>query len=399
MDTQNDRVRRLLVVDDEPVQCLIVTRAMTALGFAADSASSLEEAIERIARNEYDVIVLDLSLGAREGISLLRRIAAGPADPVVIFITRLDDRVRAASIRFGTELGLRVAGALPKPVGPLALRALLDNPPPHRVHQGQPRPRPPTADELRDALNQHRIVTAYQPKVTLSDGEVVGVEALARWRHPPRGPIPPDVFIPLAEQSGLIIPLTRRILTDALAACERWRRNHPACSVAVNISPLVLANPDLPEEIEEMLLQHGLSPGALIAEVTETTFIPKPLLAMELLTRLRIKGIGLSMDDFGTGYSSLLTLLRVPFTELKIDRSFIASCEMDQEAWKIIRATISLARELGLSVVAEGVETEAVAGKLRSAGCQIGQGWRFGRPMSESSLHTWLAQRAEAVAS
>jgi len=374
-----DSVRRLLVVDDEPVQCLIVTRAMTAFGFATDSAVSLEDATSRIARHRYDVIILDLSLGEREGISLLRLIAASPNDPVVIFITRLDDRVRAASIRFATELGLRVAGALAKPVGPKALRALLDNPPPRRNHHRQPQPMPPTVEELRDALEQHRIVTAFQPKVTLSNGQVVGVEALARWRHPPRGPVPPEVFIRLAEQSGLIVSLTRRILTDALAACRRWRRNHPACGVAVNISPLVLTNPDLPEEIEAMLLHHGLSPGALVAEITESTFIANPLPAMELLTRLRIKGIGLSMDDFGTGYSSLLTLLRLPFTELKIDRSFIASCETDKEAWKIIRATISLARELGLSVVAEGVETEAVANRLLTAGCQIGQGWRFGR--------------------
>jgi EAL domain-containing protein (putative c-di-GMP-specific phosphodiesterase class I) len=393
VDTQTDTFRSLLVVDDEPIQCLIVTRAMAAFGFAADAANSLEEAGSRISRQAYDVIVLDLSLGEREGISLLRLIASGPGDPVVVFMTRLDDRVRAASIRLAGELGLRVAGALSKPVGPSALRALLDGPPPQRVRQSHPEIVPPTPDELREALEQSRIVTVFQPKVALSDEQVVGVEALARWRHPPRGPVPPDVFIPLAEQNGLIVPLTQRVLNDSLAACQRWRRDHPNCSVAVNISPLVLAEPDLPEVIDAALLRYGLSPGALIAEITESTFIANPLSAMELLTRLRIKGIGLSMDDFGTGYSSLLTLLRLPFTELKIDRSFITSCDTDAEAWKIIRAAISLARELGLSVVAEGVETEAVADRLRAAGCQIGQGWRFGRPMAESALHNWLTRR------
>ncbi len=398
MDTQIDAVRRLLVVDDEPVQCLIVTRAMTAFGFAADSATSLEEASSRIAQHAYDVIILDLSLREREGISLLSLIAANPADPVVIFISRLDDRVRAASIRYATELGLRVAGALAKPVGLAALRALLANPLPSRVRSSHACPVPPTVEELSEALDHDLIVTAFQPQVTLTSREVVGFEALARWRHAPRGPVGPDVFIPLAEQSGLIVPLTRCILADALAACRRWRRHHPSCAVAVNISPLVLANPALPEEIEALLLQHGLSPGALMAEITETTFIASPLLAMELLTRLRIKGIGLSLDDFGTGYSSLLSLLRLPFTELKIDRSFIASCETDDEAWKIVRATISLARELGLSVVAEGVETESVAIRLRDAGCQIGQGWRFGRPMSERALHAWLGATHDGTA-
>ena len=397
VDTHFDAARRLLVVDDEPVQCLIVARAMATFGFVAESATSLEAASCCIATRQYDVIILDLSLGEREGISLLRLIAASPGDPVVIFVSHLDDRVRAASIRFASALGLRVAGALAKPVGRSAIRALLDNPLSRQGGSSCPHPTLPTAEELGDALDQHRIVTVFQPKVSLSDGRVVGVEALARWRRPPRGPVPPDQFIPLAEQSGLIIPLTRRILTDALAACQRWRRHHPSCGVAVNISPLVLANPALPEEIEAMLLQFGLSPGALIAEVTESTFIAGPLLAMELLTRLRIKGIGLSMDDFGTGYSSLLSLLRLPFTELKIDRSFITSCESDPEAWKIIHATITLARELGLSVVAEGVEKEAMASRLRSAGCHIGQGWRFGRPMPESALHGWLARQTELV--
>jgi EAL domain-containing protein (putative c-di-GMP-specific phosphodiesterase class I) len=210
--------------------------------------------------------------------------------------------------------------------------------------------------------------------------------------------VPPDLFVPLAEQNGLIVPLTRIILEDAMAACVRWRGDHPNCSVAVNISPMVLANPALPEEIEALLMRHALPPAALIAEITETTVIANPLLAAEVLTRLRIKGIGLSMDDFGTGYSSLLTLLRLPFTELKIDRSFVAACETDQEAWKIIRATISLARELGLSVVAEGIETEGAEDKLRTVGCHIGQGWRFGRAMAERTLHNWLARRTKAAA-
>jgi EAL domain-containing protein (putative c-di-GMP-specific phosphodiesterase class I) len=400
LETQIDitTTRRLLVVDDEPVQCLIVVRAMAGFGFTTDSATSLDAAITLIGRHHYDAVVLDLSVSEREGISLLRLIASSNADPIVIFISHLDSRVRAASIRFATALGLRVGGALGKPVGPAALQALLEHPLPRSTgHRGACAVRP-TAEELADAIDHHRIVAAFQPKISLADGQVVGVEALARWRHPPHGPLPPDEFIPLAEASGLIVPLTRCILGDALAACRRWRLHHPTCSVAVNISPLVLANPALPDEIDALLLESGLSPCALIAEITETTVIDNPLLAIEVLTRLRIKGIGLSIDDFGTGHSSLLTLLRMPFTELKIDRSFIASCETDPEAWKIIRATISLARELGLSVVAEGIETEAVEARLRGAGCQIGQGWRFGRAMSEAALNAWLVRRGACVA-
>jgi len=393
-----DNPRRLLVVDDEHVQCLIVSRVMATLGFATDAADSCDAAAAMIADHSYDVIVLDLSLGAQEGISLLRSISASSADPIVIFISRLDDRVRAASIRYAMALGLRVAGALSKPVAAAALRAVLNHPLPFPKHFNHPNADHPTADELTAAIDQHRIVACFQPKLWLADGSVVGMEALARWRHPPRGPVPPDIFIALAEQSDLIIPLTRSILNDALHACRRWRQRHPGCSVAVNISPLVLADPELPEQIDALLQETGLAPGALIAEITETTVIANPLLATEVLTRLRIKGVGLSIDDFGTGHSSLLTLLRLPFTELKIDRSFIASCETDPEAWKIIRATISLARELGLAVVAEGIETETVEAKLRGAGCQIGQGWRFGRAMSEAALLLWLDGHVEIAA-
>jgi EAL domain-containing protein (putative c-di-GMP-specific phosphodiesterase class I)/ActR/RegA family two-component response regulator len=398
LDTQLGTTRRLLVVDDEPVQCLIVTRAMAAAGFDAEAATSLDEAARRIATATYDVIVLDLALGGREGISLLRQIAACPSDPVVVLMSRLDGRVRAASTRYAVALGLRVAGALVKPVGASALRALLDQPPPHRRRAGSSAIVVPTATELAEALDRGDIIAAFQPKVTLVERHVVGFEALARWKRPPHGPVHPDQFIPLAEHNGLIVPLTRRILETALEACQRWRTRHPGCSVAVNISPMVLANPALPEEIEALLIRHSLPPAALVAEITETTVITNPLLAAEVLTRLRIKGISLSMDDFGTGYSSLLTLLRLPFTELKIDRSFVAACETDEEAWKIIRATISLARELGLSVVAEGIETETVEDRLRGIGCHVGQGWRFGRAMSEQALHSWLDQRTRAAA-
>ncbi len=398
METQIDTARRLLVVDDEPVQALVITRAMAAFGFVANTATSFDQAIEQITTRQYDVIVLDLSLGEQEGIGLLRLIAANRADPIVVFISNLDSRVRAASIRFAAALGIKVAGALAKPVAGSALRALLEQPLPMRIMPPDASAARPTHAELAAAIDQHQIVAAFQPKVTLDTGHVVGFEALARWQHVGYGNVPPDVFIPMAEASGLIVPLTFSILQDALAACRRWRGQYPGCTVAVNISTLVLADPALPEEIETLLLQSRLSPGALIAEITETTVIANPLLAAEVLTRLRIKGIGLSMDDFGTGHSSLLTLLRLPFTELKIDRSFVALCETDEEAWKIIRAILSLARELGLSVVAEGIETATVETKLRGAGCQIGQGWWYGRAMTEAVVHDWLACRVETLA-
>lgn len=384
---------RLLVVDDERIQRMIIARAAEGMGYTTDSAATLDEAASRLATQRYDAIVLDLSLGETEGISLLQAVRDGSGDPVLVFVSRLDDRVRTASVRLASAIGLRVAGALPKPIAPAALRELLCVSPP-RTEARSPRDRRgPSAGELADALRWETIVAAFQPKVSLRDGSVVGVEALARWPHRPASLIPPDVFIPLAEQSGLIVPLTFRIMRQALSACRRWRATHPACSVAVNFSPLVLADPSLPDAIDQALHEAGLGPGALIAEITESTVIANPVTAAEILTRLRIKGIALSIDDFGTGHSSLLSLLRLPFSELKIDRSFTSQCDTDDDAWKIIRATLSMARELGLTVVAEGIETEPVERMLREAGCDIGQGWRFGPAMAEAALRDWMQER------
>ena len=391
--------KRLLVVDDERVQRMIIVRAVAPLGYAADAASSLADARAYLAEYQYDVIVLDLALGESEGISLLRACRESSGDAVIVFISRLDERVRSAAVRLAGGMGLRVAGTLQKPVSPAALRQMLLSVPPPRAVRAEPSdPLVPLAGELMEAIRTGVIHPHFQPKLSLRDGRVVGVEALARWPLANGPRVTPDLFVPLAEKSGLIAPLTSHILRASLAACGRWRVAHPDCRVAVNLSPLVLADPGLPDEIERLLLEAGLGPGALIAEITESTVIANPLIAAEVLTRLRIKGIELSIDDFGTGHSSLLTLLRLPFSELKIDRSFISQCDTDPEAWKIVRATVSMARELGLRVVAEGIETAEVAGMLRDIGCEVAQGWYFARAMPEARLNEWLDQTIRVMA-
>jgi EAL domain-containing protein (putative c-di-GMP-specific phosphodiesterase class I)/ActR/RegA family two-component response regulator len=389
-----DTIWRLLVVDDERIQRLIVTRAVESLGFEVDGAADLDEAARCLSQQSYDAIVLDLSLGAREGVSLLHMLRSRGADPLVVLISGMDARVRAASCRLAEALGLRVAGSMEKPVVPAALRALLCNVPRREVAPAASPVAVPSSAALAVALDSGEITVAFQPKIGLISRRAAGLEALARWHPPGCEPVPPDLFIPVAERHGLIVKLTRQVLRDSLDACRRWRVRHPDCGVAVNISPLVLANPALPEEIEAALMHAGVMPGALIAEITESVVIADQLLATEVLTRLRIKGIRLSIDDFGTGHSSLLSLMRLPYTELKIDRSFVACCETDPEAWKIIRATISLAHELGLDVVAEGVETASIEQKLIGAGCDIGQGWRFGRPMPATAIEAWFDAHA-----
>jgi EAL domain-containing protein (putative c-di-GMP-specific phosphodiesterase class I) len=243
-----------------------------------------------------------------------------------------------------------------------------------------------TAERLAAALDRGDIRIAYQPKVSLTTGDLIGVEALARWTDAECGVVLPHTFIPIAERSGLIGRLTICVMQHSLETVAALRRLYPQATVAVNVSPLVLHDPTLPSEIADLLERADVAPNALVAEITESRSITELKVVGDTLARLRRHGVGCSLDDFGTGYASLLSLLRMPFTELKIDRAFVGACAQDREAWKIVHATIRLAQELDLDVVAEGIETEVVEQRLRDGGCEVGQGYRYGRPMSESAL-------------
>lgn len=381
---------RVLVVDRETIQRVIVARCVEILGWKADTAANLDEATDKFSIRPHDVVVIDLDLGHRDCTHLLRYLRHARADPSVIFISGSTQGSQADSPRTARDLGLRVAGTLCRPIDPYRLHALLlSNPLRPRTDKALAASYP-NAQDLDQALRDDEIHTEYQPKTDLVTGEIVGVEALARWHSPTLGVIGPNLFVPIAEQSNLINRLTFRVLEDAIMACRRWREIRPNCSVSVNISPRMLASPGLLRMVDAILNQNRMPPGALIAEVAETTLLANLPAATETLTRLSIKGVRVSMDGFGTGYSSLASLLRMPFAELKIDRSFIGVCRTDPEAWKLIRATVSLARAIGMNVVAEGIETEDISDRLRDAGCDLGQGWFFGRPMQDDAMLRWL---------
>ena len=382
---------RVLVVDKEPIQRMILARCVEMLGWQADIADNSGEAVDKFAARRHNVVVIDLALGQPGVMRLLRNLRRGHVDPALIFVSGTADAVQADSLQSARDFGLRVAGILARPIDPYRLHALLLSNPPHPRSAKRLTTSYPTAQELDQALRDGELHTKYQPKTDLATGEIVGVEALARWHSPTLGVIPPDLFVPVAEQSDLIRRLTFRILEDAIVACRQWREIRPDCSVAVNLSPRVLADPALLPMVESILNENCLPAGALIAEVTESTLISSPPAATELLTRLSTKGVRVSIDSFGTGYTSFASLLRMPFAELKIDRSFIGVCRTDPDAWKLVRATVALARQLGMNVVAEGIETEAVSDRLRDVGCDVGQGWYFGRPMQSDALLRWLA--------
>ena len=235
--------------------------------------------------------------------------------------------------------------------------------------------------ELRQATGRGELRLHYQPEVDLDDGRVVGLEALLRWQHPRRGLLAPDSFIPLAEETGLIVPLGRWALEQACRQGKAWQTDErEPIVISVNLSPRQIQQPDLIEQVEAALRQADLSPSCLRLEITETTLMDDAPATAETLDRLRGLGVRLAIDDFGTGYSSLSYLRRFPLDTLKIDKSFVAALGRDQGAVAIMRAVASLGQELGLDVTAEGIESVDHLNQVRRAGCHRGQGYLFGRP-------------------
>ena len=247
--------------------------------------------------------------------------------------------------------------------------------------------------DLRHALDTGEIELHYQPKVRF-DGAVAGLEALLRWRHPERGTVPPDTFLAIAESSGLMPRLTEYVLETALGQLARWRAQGLTVPVAVNVSPRDVHSPGFAGTVAARLARHAVPPGALQLEITEHAMLEDPQLAADTLAGLAGHGVRMSLDDFGTGYSSLVHLRRLPVSELKIDRSFVARLTVDSEDAEIVRCTIDLAHSLGLVVVAEGVEDDATWERLRDLGCDAVQGWLVAAAMPAAETTAWLRARA-----
>jgi diguanylate cyclase (GGDEF)-like protein len=250
--------------------------------------------------------------------------------------------------------------------------------------------------EFRRALDSDEIVVFYQPIMEMDGPSVHGAEGLVRWQHPELGLLPPSDFIPIVEQTGLIGPLTRHVLEQAVARCATWHQAGKDLTVSVNLSVRNLLDPDLPSLIADLLTLYGLDPEALHLEITESMLMSDPERSLVTLTRLHQLGVGLSVDDYGTGYSSLANLRRLPIDELKIDRSFVSPMLSDESDLIIVRSTINLGHDLGLKVVAEGVEDEATLHRLAGLGCDFAQGYHFSKPLSPDAFNEWIGLSADA---
>jgi EAL domain-containing protein (putative c-di-GMP-specific phosphodiesterase class I) len=244
--------------------------------------------------------------------------------------------------------------------------------------------------ELRQAIEEKKLVLYYQPQIDLNTGQITSVEALARWPHSVDGMIPPGEFIPMVEQSGLIRPFTLWVLEEAITQLKRWSEAGIDLTVAVNLSTRNLLDAELAGNITKLLKLYNVSPGHLTLEVTESAVMSRPETALKVLTQLHKMGLKLSIDDFGTGYSSLAYLKKLPVQELKIDQSFVFGLSADDDDAVIVRSTIDLAQNMGLKVVAEGVEDQDVLDILKILRCDTAQGYHMSHPLPREELEQWL---------
>jgi EAL domain-containing protein (putative c-di-GMP-specific phosphodiesterase class I)/CheY-like chemotaxis protein len=379
-----------LVVDDDPFICSVLSGQLSGLGFTrVDTAENGFQARDILrTHGAYDLIVSDLQMPGMDGIELLREIESMRMDAGVILMSTFEDPVLHTAEELGRLRHLRLLGSVRKPVDRAQLQALVQH------LSDQPRTVVDSVgdihvEDLRRAILANSIEVYVQPKVDIITGRPQGVEALARWTLDGYGAVPPTLFIPLAEQHDLINPLTDVVLVKALRACAEWRKAGIETTVAVNLSSKSLNRLDLPNEIQKLVQSSGVEANQLVLEITESALFQDLAKALDILVRLRLMGYRLSIDDFGTGYSSLQQLGRVPFTELKIDRSFVVDAPHNEEARSILRTSIRLARTLHLRTVAEGVETQEQLALLRDEGCDLGQGYLFSKPMPAADLPAW----------
>ncbi len=384
----------VLVVDDSHVQRAHTVEVCRLLGIAdVHEASNGQEALSLLERVRPELLVVDLEMPTMDGPQLLAQLRARRIDIPIVLATARDAAIAKSVQHLGKALGLTVLGTLQKPLSPPVLLDVLlcSAESPASVETSAP---PMSIDEaaLREAIESGQLITHYQPQIELSTGTVRCVEALVRWAHPQAGLIAPEHFIPLAERCGLIGPLTLRVINAAVLQLAHWRSADLDLSVAVNLSPALLGYTRLVEEISSVMSSYEVPAQNLVIEVTETGLFDQAA-GLEVLTRLRLRGFGLSLDDYGTGYSSLLQLAQVPFTELKMDRSFVHGVAAHKKMQVVLRSAVAMARELGLATVAEGVESPDDLEFLRQCGCTSGQGWLFCKALPQDELTAWLKSR------
>jgi EAL domain-containing protein (putative c-di-GMP-specific phosphodiesterase class I) len=380
-----DNINRLLVVDSDPEVAEAIRQIGDELEYSLAQARDANEFLRLVDEFRPTAILLDVELPACDGVEALHALAARGCKAAVVLTGLAEERVMAATRKIGESKGLAMADGIPKPLDLAAVRVCLA-----QIRREDRRIR---TSDIESALEDQQFVTFYQPIVSKADGGgwvVDGLEALVRWQHPTLGIVMPDEFIMLTERFGLIGDLTQQVLCQALRQMQEWQSAGLDLKVSINLPPSLVTDLEFPDRVAGTIAEHHIDPKRISLELTETATMQDPTTTMDILTRLRVKGIGLSLDDFGTGYSSLTRLYQMPFEEMKIDKSLGMNVPRSREANTIVGSLIELAHNLGMRVCTEGVESRAGLDLLEVLQSDRCQGFFVSRALPPAEIESFV---------
>ncbi len=382
----------VLVIDDDRMQREILTSLLTRAGHAAVlTAVDGKDALECMSAHgsQIGLVICDLQMPGMDGMELLRHIGESVHKPAVIISSATEARIMSSVEVMVKAVGLNVLGSLPKPVNQESVNRLLGR----YVHAPAVTPRTNRlvlrASDVDRAFEAGEFEPYFQPKVSLASGKLIGVEALCRWIHPEHGILRPAEFLPLLEAEQKLARLTQAVIASSIRHAADWKKSGRELTISINLSLSAIDNVSLCEDTLSLLAANNLKPGNLTFEIVETAALTDVARTLETMNRLRLNGFGLSIDDFGTGYSSFEQLSNIPFTELKIDRSFVDGAAQAPRLAAVVRSCIDLAARLNLNVVAEGVESQDDWEFLANAGADEAQGYFIAMPMPGNRLLSW----------
>ncbi len=383
----------MMVVEDNNFQRAVATKVLEDLGCEKVlSASDGQDALEKIVAHpdRVDIVISDLDMPGMDGVEFLRNIAERKLADAMVVASALDESLVHTVEDMAEEHGLQVLSNVPKPVTRDKIRTVIEQ---YRKEKRRKNPdtykESFTPEEIQEALDAGQFQVWYQPKVRMSDGAWVSSEALARWVHPDHGVIMPAQFVSVMENSSMIDQLTWKQIHSIVEDLRMWQIHGKDVSIAVNLSPLLLEDTAMPQKLEEILGHNGVSTCRVTLEITENVMMQNLARSLETLARIRMKGFCLSIDDFGTGFSNFQQLNRIPFTELKLDRTFVSKVAEKPANKVIVESNIAMAKRLQLETVAEGVETPSDWNEIKALGCDYAQGFLIARAMPASQLPQW----------
>jgi len=387
----------LLIVEDHPFQHLYLQNLFNELGlFDLEFAKDGEEALRRLKSREFDLVLTDLLMPGMDGVQFIQGLAAQTSRPALAIMSAASRRMLMGASLVASNLQVKVIGLISKPVNSAALRCMIEQlqalrqDVPVAAHAGIDR------HNILRALDNGELQAWFQPKKALDNGRIVAAEALVRWVHPEHGMLLPGVFLPALIAYDLEERLLWRVLEQAMAAQAVWRQQGYDIPVSINLPTHLLNSHDLPDRILAFVLQHNGLPARICFELMECS-VPDDISNFYAgACRLRIKGFGLSQDDFGKGYSSYMNLVSAPFTELKIDRALVQGCNSSAELAQALTSIVTLGRQLGLTVVAEGVETAQELALLRKIDCTQVQGFLISHAVSSEQFQQLLSHDGPA---